>query len=291
MKLVNSCFILLFFLPLFLFSYTNYVDFAEKLFEDGFFSEAIHEYKRILFFETDEVEKAKIYFRLGIISRENGEYKNSIDYFNMFIRDAKTENEKQNALIEIGITYLYQTNFNNAIYQFMKVESFSEDDSLRKKALFYLTLSYVLSYRWENARESFESFLALIEDSKKREMENEIEEVKNALKEVKNFKYKSPELAKWLSVFIFGAGQIYAGEIAGGLNAFALNGLIFYLVIDFFLKADYLDAIFIAVSFLDRYYSGNIYRAEEAAKIYNEKNNERFSKAILKRLDRVVFER
>ncbi len=282
MKLVSR---LIFFIPVIFFGLDTGV-LAENLYNEGLFEEAIHEYKRILFFEKDENKKAEIYLRLGVISRENGDYVKSIDYINSFLQIVKNDDEKDNGYIELGLTYLYQTNVNSAIFQFLKVESFSENSGLRKKALFYLILSYVLNHQWDEAEKSFEIFLGLMENKKKKNMENEIERIWSTLKDAKSFKYRSPVVAKWLSTFFFGAGQIYAGNIASGINALALNGLIFYLVIDFFIKADYIDAVFVALSFVERYYSGNIYHAERSAMEYNESHKKKFSNSILKDLEK-----
>jgi len=184
----------------------------------------------------------------------------------------------------LGITYLYATNFNEAAYQFLKVESFTENPVLKRKSFFYLTLCYALNYQWKDAEESFNNLVSMMTEDEKKELEHIIIEVENSIKEAKNFKYRSPEVAKWLSIFIFGAGQLYAGDYGSGLNAFALNGLIVYLIVDCTLKGNYLDAIFIALSFLERYYSGNIYHAEEKAKQYNEVNNRRFMVNLLDKI-------
>lgn len=91
----------------------------------------------------------------------------------------------------------------------------------------------------------------------------------------------------WLSI-LPGLGQFYAGDVGSGINAFALNGVIFYFTIDMLIKANYLDVIFIALSFVERYYSENFYNAGEKARQYNERHNKKISFRIFRKLWDVI---
>ena len=76
---------------------------------------------------------------------------------------------------------------------------------------------------------------------------------------------KSVSMAKWLSIFIPGAGQIYSGNILSGINAFALNSLNSYFLWYTFDKKNYRDSILIFSLIWLRYYEGNISKAESYA--------------------------
>ncbi len=258
-----------------LFSISEIEIFADKLYYDGLYEESAHEYKRAIFFDkTNSFLKIK----LARSYRELKKFEESERIIKEYINSLESEDEKKyEATIELGITYIYAKNYAMATYQFLKVENFSEDIKLKKKALIYLTISYAVNYQWKETEEAFDRFISLTKNSNQTEIKN----VKDHLMRAKSFKSKSKELAKWLSIFIFGAGQIYAGDIGSGINAMALNGFISFITLDSFLKGNYIDGIFLALSFLERYYSGNIYHAEEKVVEYNERENNKLLKDFI----------
>ncbi len=81
--------------------------------------------------------------------------------------------------------------------------------------------------------------------------------------------YRSPGLARKLSTFLPGAGQIYVGAYGQGLNALILNGLIGWQATRLIVHEQYLQALLLCQYFGWRYYSGNRYHAERLAREYN----------------------
>lgn len=271
MKFLTS----IFFLFNLSFATSEIIRFADELYNNSLYEQAIHEYKRALFFEDNIENKKLIKLKLAVCYREVGQFELSEKAIKEYIELCEKDEDKYIGFIELGITYIYAKNISMAVYQFLKVENFSENEETKKKALFYLTLGYAMNYQWNEAEESFYRLSVFLPDNNS---------LKSSIKELflraKKFKYKSPELATWLSI-IPGLGQLYAGDVGSGLNAFALNGVIFYFTIDMLIKANYLDAIFIALSFVERYYSGNFYHAEEKARQYNERHNKKFLSEFL----------
>ncbi|MCX7821269.1 MAG: hypothetical protein N2258_06300 [Brevinematales bacterium] len=264
------------------FATSDILSFADKLYSDFLYEEAIHEYKRALFFENDIKNKRLIKLKIAKCYRDAQLFNFSEKVIKEYIDMCEEDEEKYNGFLELGITYLYSTNISMAVYQFLKIENFSENEELKKRALFYLTIGYAMNYQWNEAEESFDRLSKFFPDSEKYSLIKR--NIKDLFKRAKKFSYKSPELAKWLSI-LPGLGQIYAGDLGAGLNALALNGVIFYFTIDMILKANYLDAIFIALSFAERYYSGNFYHAEEKAKKYNEEHNKIFFSEFIDQYD------
>jgi TM2 domain-containing membrane protein YozV len=81
---------------------------------------------------------------------------------------------------------------------------------------------------------------------------------------------KSPRLAQWLSTFIPGTGQIYAGRVRNGLLSTAINATFFYLIADALRDERYVDSVGISLVGL-RFYWGNRSNAKQWAIEHNNK--------------------
>lgn len=55
--------------------------------------------------------------------------------------------------------------------------------------------------------------------------------------------FKSPRVAQWLSTFLPGTGQIYAGKLANGLISGAISAAVCYLLVDSIREERYVDAV------------------------------------------------
>ncbi len=199
------------------FATSEIMKFADKLYSDSLYEEAIHEYKRALFFENNIENKKLIKLKLAKCYREIENLTLSEKAIKEYIDMCNNEEDKYNGFLELGITYIYAKNISMAVYQFLKIENFSENRELKKKALFYLTLGYAINYQWKESEESLLRLLELLDEKEK--STNSIENLKKLYKKAKNFGYKSPELAKWLSI-IPGLGQIYAQDIQKKENGY-----------------------------------------------------------------------
>jgi TM2 domain-containing membrane protein YozV len=91
---------------------------------------------------------------------------------------------------------------------------------------------------------------------------------------------KSPTLARWMSTFLPGSGQIYAGRITNGLISTAFNAAFIYLLVDSIRDKRYVDAAGIYIIGA-RFYWGNIYNAKQSALEYNQRIEERLLEKLM----------
>ena len=68
------------------------------------------------------------------------------------------------------------------------------------------------------------------------------------------------------------------------MNALLLNGVLGYVTLDAAIERDYDDAVLSFFFLFHRYYSGNRYRAVEAAQTFNDRKNRRYVEKILQAL-------
>jgi hypothetical protein len=85
---------------------------------------------------------------------------------------------------------------------------------------------------------------------------------------------KSPTLAKWLSTFVPGSGQLYVGASLSALNAFGLNCLTGYFLWDELRKDNLRDSALFASLVWFRYYQGNRTKAQALAEGANRNYQE-----------------
>ena len=98
---------------------------------------------------------------------------------------------------------------------------------------------------------------------------------------------KSRRLARWLSTFVPGSGQIYAGDIGDGLNALCVN-LLFGLPLSGSLRdGRYFEVTAELPQFL-RYYEGNRDNAGKQVDRYNDRLNRRYAEEIIELLKTMV---
>ena len=92
----------------------------------------------------------------------------------------------------------------------------------KSRAEFILSLNYILNFKWNKAKNYYELYL---KHSKILTDINQTEETMKLFCEAISSPRKDPLKAKYLSLVLPGAGQVYSGDLRNGLNAFFINGL------------------------------------------------------------------
>jgi TM2 domain-containing membrane protein YozV len=116
------------------------------------------------------------------------------------------------------------------------------------------------------------------------------EEVESILAEAEEYSPKSATLARWLSTFIPGSGQIYASRIGNGINAFILDGALGYFLFSTLHGGQYQTTIFGSLPLFARYYRGNRHNAGRFVHEYNDRKMQGFRDRILAVLSRAASE-
>lgn len=260
---------------------------AEKFYKLKNYNAAITEYKRFIFFNPQYNRKSKIYYKIGICYMKSGDWDKAIKFFNMTTENSTDEKWIEKVKLKKVVVYLAKKDFNIAEFQLLKIISFAKYPETIDNAYFFLGLLYTFTFRWEKAKEAFITFLKRKRSS---ETQNIVDEVKAIFEESKNLNYKTPELSKWLSVFIPGSGQIYSGNFLNGINAFVINSAIFYLIIDNILTGNYSSAALDFLFLFRRYYFGNVDNAYKLAKKHNQIIDLQFQNKILNFIHKMLGE-
>lgn len=255
---------------------------ADILFHNGNYYEAITEYKRYVFFNSDTSESdiSYAYFKMGIAYRNEKLWDLALDTLQKSIQTAKTEKDRDERKISLAVTQISQKKYSAAKFTLIKLEMYSPDEEVRRRAYFFHGICALYQFNWQEAKSAFEGYYKNHPD-KKSVLEEEAKIYSN-LDQALKAKYKSPKFAKCLSSFIPGAGQIYSGDWRNGINAVALNLATGSLVFSDLFGRQNKGTDLILLSFFIRFYRGNRYLAEKAALDRNQSISESYAENILK---------
>ncbi|MEA3431342.1 MAG: outer membrane protein assembly factor BamD [candidate division WOR-3 bacterium] len=250
---------------------------AEYLFALENYDEAITEYKRFIFFNPTSDSVSYAYYQIGLAYRNERRWAESLDALRGSVQTASNDSVKNEREISLAVTLIASGNYNAAEFRLLKLESFTRFPTLKRKAAFFRAIASLYSFEWENARNAFQVYS---NDSLEGNSSETFSQVYSMLLKAQNLGYKSPALAKLLSTFLPGTGQIYAGDWRSGLNALAINILTGYFFFGNLIENNYRDAISSYFFLFRRYYQGNRYHAEEAATQYNQHLNQRIAESV-----------
>ena len=259
---------------------------ADSLYLNQFYDQAITEYMRYLYFSRmdnqisvgEEQKRAEILFRIGISYRNRKNWQKATDFINRSIIRTKEDSLRDTRKLSLVIIRLSTKEYSLAEIELLRLLQFSNTKSIRIRAYFFLAVCYVYQFKWQEADEKLKQYVSAT-TGRPDSMLNSM------LYRGKNLPYKSPDLAKWLSTFIPGCGQIYAGDRKNGINALAINLLTGYLLVDGILDQRFQDLILSHMALFWRFYQGNRANAEKIAELNNERLNKTEADKIIHYLE------
>ena len=254
---------------------------ADKFFDLNFYEEAITEYERYIHFNAEAQEVSYAYYKIGLANRRRHNLEKSLNALESSARTAVSDSIREERKIDIAVTYIAEGRYDKAKIILLKLLSFSKISEIKRKASLFLCIAHLYTYEWKSAKDALQVYF-------EEEGNNGFADgLDSLLSEAEDMNYKSPTTAKWLSTFIPGAGQMYAGDVGNGINALILNGANIYFIAYKLLNKEYGNAYIIYFFLFRRYYFGNIYHARKGAVEYNRSLNEQTADSILTLLKRI----
>jgi len=225
-------------------------NYAENLYSQENYFDAITEFKRLLFFDESDnyVYSANLY--IGLSYKMGGRFSDALQYLALAKLNSSSEEEFFDSSIDIIKVNILRRTTGRA---FALLDTLANDTSFVHKfeeINYWRGWAYIFSNEWEKAELTFSEIqsthqLAVLCDSVNNELYN-------------------PQLAKYLSI-VPGAGQFYTGEYVSGLISIGWNVLWGYLTIEAFIEDRIFDGVLIGSLLWWRFYSGNIQNAEKFA--------------------------
>ena len=229
-------------------------DDAIKEFNSGNYELSIPFFKRIAFFESNNIINLKY---LADSYQKIKSYDKALVHYSLIYNVAKNDSIKNEVIIEMTKTYILQEKYNYAKIEALNIKEINQGFTDRKN--YYLSIISFFENEFENSKKYLSLISSLSDSSKKI-----IVKLYNGAE--KNHLNPNPKVASFLSMVLPGSGQIYCGELKSGINSFLLTGaaLTAFTIIN--IRYSFLDAILGVFPYYQRYYTGGVINAKNIAK-------------------------
>ncbi|MDI6782118.1 MAG: hypothetical protein QME49_08465 [bacterium] len=251
-------------------------EFADYLFENQNFYQAITEYKRFIFHHPESRMVNNAYYQIGLCYKCGKKYDMAHDFFEKVL-DSQSDSFnslKMAASMAIARTYIDKGNFEAARFE---LDELIKDNQAKTSEVYYCKgITYLHEYKWKAAQTEF----IRVTDSSN-DLLYKIQKFSPCIEEALHLPYLSEKKALLLSTIIPGSGQIYAGNVLDGIISFIFNASMAYFTIERIKADDHLGAgLIVSVGGL-RFYHGGRQNALHAAQKANEEMNSQILKKML----------
>jgi hypothetical protein len=237
--------------------------FANQLFIQEEYFDAITELKRLQFFDEQDVFSFQTNLLIGKSYKAGAKFDEAVKYFTLAEINSKSDEEYFISKVFNARTNILRRTTKQAERILNDLSYDARYKSKEKEIKYWLGWNYIFSNDWDKAFEIFD--------------ENNLDTSLAVLCKNVHEDLYSVNFAKYSSYIIPGLGQFYTGEYLSGTLSLGWNILFGYLTINAIVEDRIFDAIVIGNILWLRFYSGNIQNAEKFA---IQKNIEISNKAL-----------
>ena len=256
--------------------------YADHIFNQHAFPSAILEYKRLLFYHPDTRKADLAHYRIGLSHYYQGNQKLAQQKFDEVTQNFPNSSLYLHAQLMLGRTYFDAKNYSTARSTFFTIASADGSGEITAQARYLRAWCYLHEQAWFKAIAELRTVRQLQPDSPLSQISAQLADMTYANTPLP---LKSPRLAQWMSTFLPGAGQIYAGKLENGLISSAINVAVFYLLVDAIREERYMDTVGICLVG-SRFYLSN---REDASK-WTIEYNRRLEISFIRQLKQQVQE-
>lgn len=260
---------IIFFLSTFLFTVqaqnhlSIQLDFANNLFNNKQYYDAITEYKRLQFFDSTKTFNYEINYGIGECYKAGSKFDDAVQYFSLAELNARTDDELFDSKTQIIRTNILRRTTDRALQLCDELEKDLRFSGKSDQINYWRGWAFILADNWKNAARFFAKI-------------NFNHELKILAEQTEKAKV-SVTFAKVISYILPGSGAIYSGKFLSGLMSLGWNLLSGYWTVNSFIEDRVFDGVVVAELVWLRFYRGAIQNAEEFAL---EKNLEVSNKSL-----------
>lgn len=222
---------------------------ADSLYEAGEMDQALRLYRRIAFFDKEEIYDQVTFSRLANGYFQKGDYSNASRYFEF----SYNVSEDINYLFDQVLMQILSGNYRMAKLSLLNVFP-GKDEEIKARKLALLSMVEFKLENYEVARDYLNRFYAHtpFPDSLGYDI---VEKTSRIRKKYKKSKVKA------MSLILPGTGQIYCGEVKDGLNSLGVTVLFGYLYFRVWQTLGVVDAFIAVLPWYQKYYVGGYNKA------------------------------
>ena len=242
--------------------------FADSLFSEEDYQNAIHEYKRFLFLYPDSPLTDEVQFRIANCYRNAGDLNAAISAYQS-IKDYQSIPKVQ---LKIAECYLFQEEYPKAVELLKQFVNEHPDLTLAPRAEFLIGASYMELKNWKLSAQAFRH----VSDSYPQSTFATVSgNLARSIMRVDDLPHRSPLLSGLMSTVVPGSGQTYSGRFSDGLYALTVIATTVAGTIYYTSQERYKIAIPLGIVSVI-FHAGNIYGGVQAAKIFNNQQETQF---------------
>jgi len=240
------------------------IDYANNLYNNGQYFNAITEYKRLLFFDSSSAIKYQVNYNIAECYKAGGKFDEAIKYFSIASANTLEDEELFNSNIQIIRSNILRKTTDRALKLCDEIDKDPRFKYMTDKTNYWRGWAYMFADDWKNAAKMFDKI------SYNHELKKLAEQTDRAKVSV--------TFAKVISYILPGAGSIYSGKVLSGFMSMGWNALSGYWTINSISAGRVFDGIVVGGLLWFRFYRGSIQNAEEFAV---ERNLEVANKTLL----------
>jgi tetratricopeptide (TPR) repeat protein len=248
---------------------------AERAREERDFDAAELLYRRYLTERPDGPFWDVARFRAGETALDAGRFDAALADFALLSRSDTPLAER--ASLWLGLTHYRRRAYDAAREQWAQTARTAQDDNIAAEAQYGAAWSSIRLHDWATARRALERFPVVFRESQRALGAAAL--AARIGQRASSLPLRSPEAARWLSTFLPGAGQVYAGRVGNGLVSLAINGAFVYVTARAVADGRWVDAGFLYLAGA-RFYWGGRQNAAKFARERNEQEKQRFIREL-----------
>ena len=235
----------------------NQFEYADSLYNNQQYFDAITEFKRLLFFDEEGKYKFQANEIIGLSYKQGAKFSDAILYFTIAEMNARNNAELFESKLQIIRCNILRRTTSHAIELLDSLEKDKKFANELKEIYYWKGWAFIFADEWNKASQEFGK--------------SDTNETLSKFCQTVDKKKYSVAFADAISHFIPGAGQIYTGHYLSGLLSLGWNVLWGYVTVDAFAANRIFDGIIVGNFLWLRFYNGNLQNAKKFAEEENQK--------------------
>ncbi|MBL6963595.1 MAG: hypothetical protein ISR55_07220 [Bacteroidetes bacterium] len=252
--------------------------FADGQYEIQNYEAALKSYKRILFFDQGEMNE-KIQSKIANCYFHIHDFQKALFHYDLAFSFSVDDSLSNEYILKRVLIYVLQDEFFFALQELLNVDEKISAYFLHKKEFYHAIIDYQTD-RFDSAEKHFIQAVGSADSVYSSHIKK--------LFGLYNLNKPNPKTAKVLSIFLPGAGQLYAGDFKNAINSFLLTAGFACLFIVTAKNLTPIDALLSVFPWFQRYYMGGFAKAEYIAILKKEEKKQQLFAEIMRLFDEII---